>query len=591
VAADAFVSKEVSIPGAEQYTISFFRKSYLYNNDLGDGYFGGTATDSLSICDTAACDGKVKVKYTHSNFPGVHGNSSLIIYSDKFYATFQINSKWMSQYWGFLMTVTGSIPGVGWQCSPPPPGFSMDSTKFSDITDHSHRYANNYCSWTGLFCEEEEIIRIQLTALSIVGNIPSSIGLLSNLEWLELPFNSLEGSLSSSIGDLSSLHHLDICCNQLVGDLPTSWANFKNLQYLSLSNNKFVGPVPKAFSQLRLSVIQHIDLSSNALTGKVSSELCSLRSISVFDLSNNPDIACYEPCFSDPALEYSQFGSMEQCYPTSSPSSAPSQPSSSPTEVAVPLYTDFLLAEYWHQGVLAVAGIMVGIAACIGLVFAFYQKSLLIKSSSPVFMNCMLAGSIMLAVAAVLYATLPTLDNNVCRLRAWILPVSLSLLISPVLTKTLRICALWNWGWKMADMTDARLMILTVCVGMPSVLIVGLNEISASTRPTASRSLDSALGQHMYYTQCSDNPTLYAPLFVYFVLLIGTCCFLAFKCRKAPQGFNEASSLLIACSLMFVYGCFIVGVQFVVASNPVASVLLRSFGEFYPLPHTPKYCS
>jgi hypothetical protein len=106
-----------------------------------------------------------------------------------------------------------------------------------------------------------------------------------------------------------------------------------------------------------------------------------------------------------------------------------------------------------------------------------------------------------------------------------------------------------------------------------------VNEIHAATRPTASCFLDSTLGKYTYFTQCSDNPTLYVPLIVYFVLLLGTCCFLAYKCRKAPEGFNEASSLLIACSLMFVYGCFIIDVQFVVASNPVASSLLRSFGN------------
>ncbi|KAI3966195.1 hypothetical protein MKW92_005113 [Papaver armeniacum] len=98
----------------------------------------------------------------------------------------------------------------------------------------------------------------------LTGSIPSSIGKVRNLSWLDLTNNMLTGNLPVSMGNLSSLEYLNLVNNRLTGIIPSSFGNLKSLSELHLSRNGFSGPIPTQLVKIR-STLTHLDLSYNPL--------------------------------------------------------------------------------------------------------------------------------------------------------------------------------------------------------------------------------------------------------------------------------------------------------------------------------------
>ena len=66
--------------------------------------------------------------------------------------------------------------------------------------------------------------------------LPSEIGCLKNLEYLDLSFNKMK-SLPNEISNLSILISLNVANNKLV-ELPPSLSSLQRLENLDLSNNR-----------------------------------------------------------------------------------------------------------------------------------------------------------------------------------------------------------------------------------------------------------------------------------------------------------------------------------------------------------------
>ena len=62
---------------------------------------------------------------------------------------------------------------------------------------------------------------LTLPGRALGGSIPSQLGLLTQLETLDLGYNRLSGSVPSQLGQLSRLITLDVADNRLGGSLPT----------------------------------------------------------------------------------------------------------------------------------------------------------------------------------------------------------------------------------------------------------------------------------------------------------------------------------------------------------------------------------
>ena len=69
----------------------------------------------------------------------------------------------------------------------------------------------NVRSWYGVVCNREgRVVELRLNNNNLVGIIPESIGLLSNLKYLSLSNNQLSGNIPTSLGSLLFLKSLNL---------------------------------------------------------------------------------------------------------------------------------------------------------------------------------------------------------------------------------------------------------------------------------------------------------------------------------------------------------------------------------------------
>ena len=96
--------------------------------------------------------------------------------------------------------------------------------------------------WYGVVTNPNgRVTQLSLEDNQLSGSIPSSLGNLSNLEYLALPVNQLSGSIPSSLGNLSNLEFLALSVNPLSGSIPSSLGNLSNLVNLHLTFNQLSG--------------------------------------------------------------------------------------------------------------------------------------------------------------------------------------------------------------------------------------------------------------------------------------------------------------------------------------------------------------
>jgi len=86
----------------------------------------------------------------------------------------------------------------------------------------------------------------------LIGEIPESIGNLTNLTILSLSKNQLTGKIPESIGNLTNLTLLSFWGNQLTGEIPESIGNLINLETLWLSSNQLTGKIPESICNLSI---------------------------------------------------------------------------------------------------------------------------------------------------------------------------------------------------------------------------------------------------------------------------------------------------------------------------------------------------
>lgn len=120
---------------------------------------------------------------------------------------------------------------------------------------------------------------------TLYGEIPPSLGGVTNLRVLSLAQNSLMGNIPRQIGGLACLEQLDLSYNNFSGQIPKEIGGLKSLTILDLSWNGIEGNLPCSIGQLQL--LQKMDLSSNRLTGKIPPDLGKLKRLVLLDLSHN----------------------------------------------------------------------------------------------------------------------------------------------------------------------------------------------------------------------------------------------------------------------------------------------------------------
>ena len=108
---------------------------------------------------------------------------------------------------------------------------------------------------------------------NLVSTIPTEVGLLTNLIFLDLDFNALTGSLTSELLSLSSLTQLDLNNNQLTGSI-NGIGVFPEMEFLQLHDNFFTGTVPVGVGSF--TNLAAFTLHETAISGTMPSQVCDL---------------------------------------------------------------------------------------------------------------------------------------------------------------------------------------------------------------------------------------------------------------------------------------------------------------------------
>ncbi|KAK7851170.1 receptor-like protein 1, partial [Quercus suber] len=131
--------------------------------------------------------------------------------------------------------------------------------------------------------------------------------MIPKLEYLNLYQNHFEGDLPSSIGDMSNLYRLDLSFNEFSGEIPVELiANCTYLKFSRLSNNNFHGEIfSKSFNQslfllelnnnnftgtlpvVPLHVGMVLNIRNNYMFGRIPAWMVNDNSSKIVDLSNN----------------------------------------------------------------------------------------------------------------------------------------------------------------------------------------------------------------------------------------------------------------------------------------------------------------
>ena len=97
-------------------------------------------------------------------------------------------------------------------------------------------------------CEEEqpEEVDTHPTEVTLWGVVYS----IEDTDTLYLPYSGLTGEIPSEIGNLTNLTYLNLRSNQLTGSIPPEIGNLTNLTRLWLNDNQLTGSIPPEIGNL-----------------------------------------------------------------------------------------------------------------------------------------------------------------------------------------------------------------------------------------------------------------------------------------------------------------------------------------------------
>ena len=109
---------------------------------------------------------------------------------------------------------------------------------------------------------------------TLTGTIPSEIGRLSNLIFIDLDFNQLTGTLPTQLYTLVNMTQLDLNNNRLQGKIE-GIESFSKLEFLQLHSNGFTGTIPEQVGTT-MGLLGTFTLHDTNFSGVVPLGLCDL---------------------------------------------------------------------------------------------------------------------------------------------------------------------------------------------------------------------------------------------------------------------------------------------------------------------------
>ncbi|KAK8660674.1 hypothetical protein V6N13_051589 [Hibiscus sabdariffa] len=150
--------------------------------------------------------------------------------------------------------------------------------------------------WVGIVCDNETIIGLRLTNISLTGSIDvGALTQLRGLRTISLVKNAFTGPIPEFY-KLGALKAIYLSNNQFSGEIPnTYFGSMRSLKKLWLNDNNFTGQIP--LSLMELSHLMELHLERNQFSGKIpeSKYPAVLKSL---DLSGNKLEGNIPECYS-----------------------------------------------------------------------------------------------------------------------------------------------------------------------------------------------------------------------------------------------------------------------------------------------------
>ena len=162
-----------------------------------------------------------------------------------------------------------------------------DATDGENWTKNTNWKTNKSLSeWFGVKTNSAgQVVLLSLSDNALSGQIPKTLGQLTNLKRLYLHNNALSGQIPKALGQLANLERLWLFDNALSGQIPKALGQLKKLKELALNNNKLSGGIPGQLGQL--TNLKTLVLSDNALSGQIPKALGQLANLERLYLYNN----------------------------------------------------------------------------------------------------------------------------------------------------------------------------------------------------------------------------------------------------------------------------------------------------------------
>ena len=150
----------------------------------------------------------------------------------------------------------------------------------------------SYNLFQGEFTEEvfagmPKLQHLEFESNYISGDFPSSLGLLSDLQFIYARSNELNISLDrmTTTNNYPNIFSLWIDNNKVTTTIPTQIGQFVGLASFSMTNATAAGPIPTEMGLL--TDLQRVWLYNNQLNGPIPTEFDQLANLEVFEIHNN----------------------------------------------------------------------------------------------------------------------------------------------------------------------------------------------------------------------------------------------------------------------------------------------------------------